>query len=226
MTEFLSWLYGVASFVYQWFGSNFGSYVHIVANVWNWIVDTANDTYQAAINKAREYVQDAYDDINGLFDWVTYQFENFTNGVLEDLSNLYDWVVYQIENIPIIELPNIQGMIDSVYEYINSIPEQLYNWFWDRVSEIYNWVWDNFGWVNGAIDYLQGLINSLPFDLFTVVREFIDNTYPIVKEFFDNPVETIFDLVQEKIVSSLCYILAYALGTTTKELPIQPPWKE
>lgn len=226
MAQFLSWLYGIANAVYAWFGSQFYYYLNVVENVLNWIVDKANETYQNAITWAYARIRELNEDVNGLFDWVIYQFDNFKNSILEDLSNLYDWVVYQVNNIPLPDISWIEQRLNDFADWVNSIPDNLQNWVWERITEFQSWVWDNFGWVRDAYDYLTGLFSSIPFDLFGMVNDFFTNDLPNIKLFLSNPAMFILDLLWPKIISALCFIIAHALGTIQDDLPFTPPWKD
>lgn len=226
MTEFLSWLFAAAYSVYLWFGSQFGSYLTVILSAWTWIVNKSHEAYLMAIDWAWARIREAQQDINGLFDWVIYQFDNLRSGVLQDLTTLYDWVVYQIEHIPQPDFSWLDQRINDLIDWINSIPENLMNWIYERVTEVQNWVWDNFGWVQDAYNYLTNLFESIPFDLFERVNNFFTDQYPTIIEFLTNPVGFILDLLWPYFVSALCFMLAHALGTTQDELPLTPPWKE
>ena len=226
MTEFLAWLWGVANYVYQWFGQNFWSYLNIVSNTWNWIVREAQKAYDNAVRSARYWIDELADDVRGLFDWVSYQFDNFTQGIRDDFSGLYDWVSYTLNNVLDTIQPALNDFAIEFYDFVNNIPDSIQNWISDRLEDVRNWVMDNFGWLLDAYNQIVDMVSAIPTDILGSIRSFFNDEYPMLVQFIENPVSFIFDLLWEKFISAVCFIIAHELGTTTRDLPTQPPWKE
>lgn len=225
MQQFLSWLWASAQKVYAWFSSRFYDYLDTVENTWDWIIEQANRAYSDAVRKAREWVNDLLSDIQGLFDWVEYQFGRLRNDVLEDLTGLFNWVEYQISQVQSIQLPSLDDIINMLYDYVMGWLDPVWSWVGDRIQEVQGWVMDSFGWLFDSFDYLSQLITSIPFDLFPAIADFIYNGYGQLRDFLDNPVVWILDMIQDRFLGFLSYVLAHAIGTTHSELPTNKPWR-
>lgn len=226
MTQFLGWLWAQASYVYQWFGSNFWAYLTIVSNTWDWIVTESERAFDRAVSWAWDRIREIQQDMTGLFDWVVYQFARLRDDVAQDISGLFDWVQYQIDNLSNLDLGYFQGLLDELWNYVWSIPDSIQSWVYDRINEFQSWAWDNFGWVRESYDYILSLINSIPFDLFARINNFFEVDYPNILEFLKNPTGFILDLLWPRFISFACFVIAHALGTTKYDIPYQPPWKD
>lgn len=226
MTQFLAWLWTFAYQVYQWFGVHFNDYLNRILSIGSQVGVIVTDTVNATVQWLLAKVNGIISDLNGLFDWVSYQVSQIRDDFSRDLNGLFDWVTYQIEQVKHIQLPDVSGLLSELWTYVENIPASIQQWVLDRIADVRNAILDSFGWVQSAYEYITGLIDNIPFDLFPQIVDFFRNGYVNIKAFLDNPVVFIFDLLRETFVSFLCFVLAYALGTTISDIDLTPPWRK
>jgi hypothetical protein len=226
MTQFISWLFAQAVYVYQWFGSNFYYYLQIVSNTWDWIIDQSQKAYNAAIAWAWDKILHFGQDITNLFDWVEYQINLIKAGLMEDMTGLIDWIEYKLDNIKVIDFQWVYDLIDETIRYVQSIPDMLFSWVVARVNEIILWVSDNLAWIIDGYQALKDIVSGIqPFTI-QAIRSFLENEYSALVDFARNPVAWIFDMLRPYFITFLCFVIAHALGSIKYEITYQEPWRE
>jgi hypothetical protein len=225
MTAFLSWIYSQAVKVYDWFGAGYYALRNAASSAWEWAVSQAAVAYNAARNYAYQLML-GLDVGIGLFkDYLLSQLRDVRDGLLEDVRGLFEWVEYK--------LGSLQDLIQSV---VNTSMEG----FWNVVDDVRNFATlsiDNAvgylqTWVDGLVGWVLNIRRSL-FDLVSLfnpsrIQEFLillDQWKRTALVFFDDPLGFIFDVMQEKFLSFLDYVLGWALGTTIYDLPSGKSWK-
>lgn len=225
MTSFLSWIYAQAAKIYDWFGSGYNTFRNAAANAWNWAVTKSNE----ALNAAKQYAYQLFQlvgNVAGLtVDWVLRQIQNVRNGLLEDIAGLFDWAEYQIELMRGYAQTIVNNVINGVYAYITSVSDWLQSIIQSGMDWVVDWVSNGFGWALSIRDRLLQILSVINIDTLQLLINFAHSWLQTIILFFQNPLGFIFDVIQEKFVSFLCYVLAWSLGTTKYDLPSAPPWK-
>lgn len=225
MTAFLSWVYAQATKVYDWFGSSYQSLRNAAAHAWDWAVSQAQAAFNAAVNYAYEILQQVRGGITASIDWIVQQIQNVRDNLIEDITGLFDWVEYKLSSIRDIIWSVIQTVIDDIGTWVNDARDLAVSLFENVVAWVQSYVWDAFGWVENIRDRLFEILSIFDPDNFRALLVTIEKIKSDLLLFLDNPVVFIFDILWEKFLAFLSFVLAHALGTTKYELPNTPPWK-
>lgn len=226
MTAFLSWLLGVASKVYDWFGNAYYSLRNAASNAWNWAVSQA----QNAISTAQAYALSLLHQINVTINNVILLFESklgdIRQGFIDDINAVYSWVDYRLAQIGSISTQWIIDAINSVRDFIQFNIDVINNTVQSIQENILTYVSSWISWLFEIRDQLINLINIFNPSFLAKIIDFFSRTITGMYLFFDNPVVFILDIIQAYFIAFLCYVVAWALGTTKYDLPVNPPWKD
>lgn len=226
MSTFLNWVYAQANKVYDWFGNTYYTLKNAAANAWNWAVSKAQEAYFNAIDWAYSQVQAARVYVIGLINHAQTILTDITNGIKDDLLGLFDWVEYKFNTLGDFTRSLIQGALSGFQGFIESVR-----------LELINVISGSLEWINTQLTTLNNWINPIREKLFEIITVFTSSRIQSIINFLDsglntflilinNPVVFILDLLEDKIVSYLCYVLAWALGTTSQDLPTFKTWRK
>ena len=226
MTSFLSWVYSQASKVYDWFGASYASLKNAAAHAWEWANDLANNAYYNAINYAWDLFQDVKNAASVSAQWVLQQIRNVTSGIVEDVTALFDWVEYKFSTINSLISSKVNQLLNSVWVGIQNVARSVDLVFDNLRAWSIAWVSDRFGWVLTLRDKITSLIQTFTpakiSELFTTLEKLKTS----IMAFLDNPTVFIFDMIQDKILDFLDYVLSWGMGTVKYDLPKERPWRK
>jgi len=226
MTAFLAWIYAQAAKVYAWFGVNFSSLYEGASHAWSWASDLANHAYANAINYAYGLYHTLQSLVTNTANYLQTLLNNALRGVSEDITALFDWVEWKISQVTSVSVEFVVDLVNSALRSIASLSTYVDGIFQGAIDYVLRWVNDNFGWVIDLRESVMGIVDVLTPENLRLMLEIIGRWINTIVTFFDNPLTFILDVIQERFVSFLCYILAWSLGTTIYDLPKTPPWKE
>lgn len=226
MLEFLAWIWSQAGKVYYWFGENFYWLLNFIFSIPFLIASTANTLIQSALANLR-----------GLLDYI-YGLALAAYNVAISYGN----AIYQYINQRIQEAINfLQGVRQSIIDYVNNLIVTVRNgissfvltvrdnvilFLTGLLNELRTWVTNSFAWVLAIRDRILNLLALLTPQRITAIISFVTTWLQAVIAFFTNPLVFIFDIIQEKFISFLCYVIAWSLGTVKYDLPKKQAWKE
>jgi phage-related protein len=226
MTTFLAWVYAQANKVYDWFGNAYYDLKNAAANAWNWAVSQASAAYTAARNYAYSLLLSVQGGITSSIDWLLNKISEVRNSLLEDIAGLFDWVEYKFNSIRDLVSDVVWDVLGNINEFVNDVRNEIINILNQTSDWLYGWVNDNFGWVNDLRGAITDIINLFSVDVFMMLVNFVTTWRDAILNFFSNPVSFILDVIQDKFIGFMSYVLAWALGTTKYDLPKNQPWKD
>lgn len=225
MTAFLSWVFAQANKVYDWFGNTYYAAKNAVENAWNWAVSQANAALSAARTYAYNLLQQAQGGITNAIGWLQSQIASIRAGIYEDITALTDWVNWKVSQIGSFASDVFWDAINAANSFIVSIRDEISAWVRGSVQSIYDFIGQSFGWVVDLRDNIIRLLAVLTPNLLQSILNFFTSGINTVLTFIANPLDFILDIITPKFISFLCFVLAWALGTTINELPNKPTWK-
>lgn len=225
MTAFLSWVYGQAVKVYDWFGNAYYSAKNAVNNAWNWAVEQAQNALSAARSYAYDLLRQAQGGISSAIEWLQSQIASIRAGIYEDISSLYDWVTWKLSQVGDFAVDAFWSAIDAVRQFAVGIRDELSAFVQSSINAAYNFMSSTFGWILSLRDDLIRLLTVFSPSLVQSIISFFTSGINTVLAFVSNPLDFILDIITPKFISFLCYIIAWSLGTTSSELPNTPTWK-
>lgn len=226
MQSFLSWVYNQAEKVYDWFGDGYYWLRDAAASALDWAVDEASKALSAAQSYAYNLINNIVDDFWNAIDWLTSKFDDLRQGVIDDISSVTDWVTDKMERIGDFTIDLFWSTIDNISRMISDVDSTIRLLIDDTINYIFGWVSDTYDWILNIRDYLFTLIDTFTSSLLSAIIHFFNHQLMKLTDFIDDPVNFIFDIISEKFISFLCYVIALAIGTTKYELPNRPPWKD
>jgi len=226
MTSFLSWVYNQAAKVYDWFGNSYNTLRNAAANAWNWAVTQANNAYNNAISYAYDLFKSIGNAASLTASWVLSQISNAVDSVSEDIAGLFDWVSYQISLVNSAASRLIYDLLNGVYASIDNIQAGIIGLVDRSIQYVYDWVTSGFGWILDIRDRLLSLLSVFDPSNISLLLNFLSTWLNTIVEFFHDPLGFILGVIQPKIISFLCYVIAWAMGTTLYDLPTSPTWKD
>jgi phage-related protein len=226
MTTFLAWIYAQAYKFYDWFGSSYDTLKNAAANAWNWAVTKANEAYNNArsyaYNLLNSYKVTVNNSINWLEDWIA----DVYDGLREDITGLFDWVEYKFSQVKDFAVDAFWDAIDAVKQTINNVKNNLTSIINNGLDLVRAWVTNAYGWLLTLRDSITKLIQTFTPAKISELFAMLDASKKQALLFFDNPVIFIFDLIQDKILDFLDYVIAWGLGTVKYDLPTERPWRK
>jgi hypothetical protein len=226
MTQFLAWVYTQANKVYDWFGSTYYALKHAAASAWDWAVSQAQNAYNAAVSYAYNLLQSMQGGISSSVDWLLSKIAEIRNGLIEDINAIFDWVESVRNSLVDLIRNTINQAIDWLRTEINSARELSSLLFDNLFAWVITWVMDNFGWVLSVRDGILGLLEIINPSTWADVLEMIFSWKNTLVRLIENPIDFIFGVIQNTILSFLDYVIGWALGTTKYDLPKNQPWKD
>ena len=226
MTTFLAWLYTAASKVYQFFGSAYTSLYNGAANAWNWAVKQAADALNAAKTYAYQLFQSASAVAGITVSWVVQQIQSAINGIREDVIGLFDWVEYRFSTLNAYIGQVIQGWVSNILTFVNDVRNEFNGIVGGITSYLLSWIQSAYGWVIELKEKLLSFLSLLTVDTINELIALLFTWKNTALIFFQNPVVFILDLIQDKVLDFLSYVLAWSLGTTKYDLPKSAPWRK
>lgn len=226
MTAFLSWVYSQATKVYDWFGSAYYSAKNAVVNAWNWAVQEAAKALSAARSYAYDLIRQVQGGINSSINWLQSQISELRSGLIEDMTALSDWVEWKISQIGDFTADVFWSAIDDIRSIVYAIRDRATYLVDSAIATVYDFINNSFAWILSLRDDLTRLLSVFSPNLIQSILSFFGGQLNTVLSFIDNPLDFILDIISPKFISFLCYVLAWALGTTASELPHTPTWKD
>lgn len=226
MAQFLSWLFGVAGSVYDWFGTEYWTLRNGAANAWNWAVSNAQAALNSAVNYAYAKFQQAEYDISGLFGWVQSQLNNIGQSLAPVIASIETTVTNWFDA----RLQDVWSFAQSVQlqaqGLVNGLRLDITTWVNGLVPGIISTVSSIFEWVNVIRSNIEALINVFTPDNMQKILKVFGEWWNALTLFLDNPVVFILDLIEPVILDFLSFVIAWALGTTENELPKDATWRK
>jgi hypothetical protein len=226
MTQFLAWVYAQANKVYDWFGTTYYTLKHAAASAWDWAVSQAQNAYNAAVSYAYNLLQSVRGGISSSIDWLLSKIAEVRDGLVEDINAVFDWIESVRNTIIDLLRSTINQAIDWLRTEINSARDLASLLFDNLLAWVITWVMDNFGWVLSMRDNLFGLFEIFNPSTWTDTLELISSWKNTLVKLIENPIDFIFGVIQNTILSFLDYVIGWALGTTKYDLPKNQPWKD
>ena len=226
LTSFINWLFTNITKVIEWFGDRFDIYVDILRNI--------NAYISAVINPIRDYLLGKISDYyNTLVGWVTSNYNNLIKWMNDTVSNIYK----SINSLQASITGSVTGTINSVIEFINRVSQyatdlvnslrvELQAWVNQQVKGLIEYAIQPLQPVLRLVDNIDKIITFFRNDVQDKVRYLLDTVVPFMVSFTSNPVGFIFDILSASLISTACYFIALAIGTTASDMDITPPWKK
>ena len=225
MTAFIAWVYAQANKVYQWFGNSFNTLYNGALNAWKWAVEQSKNAYSQAIAYAFNLFKQVGQVAGLTVDWVLGQIQQAIKGISEDVLGLFNWVEYKFSQVSAIASSVIGGFINNVYAYIESTKQWVITLFDNSIAYAQQFINDALGWLLSIRDKLFQVLTLLTPERIQALLSFLTTWLNAVVLFFQNPLIFILDVIREKFISFVCYVIAWGLGTTKYDLPNEAPWK-
>lgn len=226
MTAFLSWVYSQAQKIYDWFGSAYYTLKNAAANAWNWAAARAAEALAAARSYAYNLLAQAQASISSSINWLKVYVANIRTGIYEEIRSLTDWVEWKLSQVGTFAVDVFWSAVDNALSFIQSVRDDLTNLISSSIQWVFDKVSNTYSWLIGLRDKLIGLVSFFTTDRLNSLLGFFTNGLSALTTFIQNPLVFILDVIRDKFISFLCYVLAHALGTTKYDLPNQPTWKD
>lgn len=222
----IDWLVARWQSVTNWFSDNYW----IVRNM----LDSLPQTIQSIYDRILNYYNIAKDYVNSYIHtfYKNYIEPNITDvrdyilSVIEWLNDRYTLLQTSFDNLPNTISDIITNFIGDIYNGYNYLKDEVLGYINDiRTFDL--------PLINVSIADIQneqlGLRDLVLGQLAPDIQE-LRNLYNTTKDklvaFLDNPAGFILDLLWGVILSYLCYLLGYGLGSTKYELPPKPNWNK
>lgn len=226
MSAFLAWVYAQAAKVYDWFSDNYYTFRQAVTSAWNWAVSQAQAALNAAIDYAYGLALDAYNAAvsfaNTVYTTARLWFQaaiQYASDVAASIGDLFQRAIDYASGVFNSVVNYLMPVIQSVADGIGALFQNAL----DFAQGLFNQAW---GTLAALADSVNGILAFFSRDTFDAILATLERLQNGLLLFLDNPLTFIFDLIWEKFISFLCFVLAHALGTTDQDLPMTPPWKE
>lgn len=226
MANFLSWLYGVASYVYLWFGSAFWSLYAGASNAYTWAVTQAQAALTTAKNYAYGLLQGIQADLKGWQDWTRYQLDQLRLSLTQAAGFTYSQILGFIQTQLGPVLAAIQaardyaaGLVGAISTSVTALARQL-------ISDAIGAINSGLSWINSIRNYLQTLTSTLNLAVLPNLIQLATTWYASLTGFLSDPVGWVLDVLSADLVAALSWLVAMGLGAVQSDLPHSPPWKK
>lgn len=226
MVEFLSWLWAQAGKVFYWFGDNFYYLLNFIFSLPGLIVATANNLIQSALANVQGLLNYLYTLVIAAYQLAS----SVVSGIVDYVNRKIQETLVFIQGLKQSILDVVTGWIAVVRTGINQfvliVRDGLLAIIQGISGELRNWVTFSFGWIINLRDRILSLLSLLTPQRINAIINFVTTWLQTVIAFFTNPLIFILDIIQPKIISFVCYVIAWGLGTTKYELPKSQSWKD
>jgi hypothetical protein len=226
MTNFLNWVYSQANKIYDWFGTSYYTLKNAAANAWNWAVSQAQAAYNSAVIYVLSVKISILSTITTYVNWLQVKINDLRTNFYEDLIDIFDWVEWKFDQVRDLVNLYVSDAIGNISAVLNNIYDTVLGWIQETFDRLWTRVMDAFGWVLNVRDRIFALLEYISLDKLQILYHFLNTWLQAVILFFQNPLIFILDVIQERFISFLCYLLAWGLGTTKYDLPNKTPWKD
>ncbi len=226
LPQFLNWLFGVIDRVIGFFGDRFHIYITIL--------ETIGDQINTVVNQAKAYLLDQLQrakdtitafvigEVNKARDWVSTRFTQF-----------YEWTKAQIAGVT----ASIGGTINDVINFINQVSAYvnttideaktgIIDFARGLINDAINSINDSYRWVLSLRDDFIGVIDYLTITVREKITYLTGMAFGTINAFVSDPIVFIFDILSDKFIDFLGWVIAVGLGSTDDNLDLTPPWKK
>lgn len=221
MWTFLTWLWGKAKSVYDWFGNWYPSAVNLLNNFWTWLNDRVTHYYELArgyvltkLIEAKAYALDIYRLATGYASVIVEGAKSVARDLFETAKSvardLFEAAKAYARSWVEEAKALAQGWVEAARAWAGGVIVAA-------TATIVNWARAAVDMVPSVKDLIAALSGTTLGRLITIVTTY----WGTLSVFLRDPLGTIIAYLKNIFITFLCYSLAYALGTEKAELP---PW--
>lgn len=224
MWALLSWLYGVAERVYEFFSTLYYRIKSAALNAWTWAYNATNRAISWAADTIVRYYEKAKAWVNTEFKpWL----QETWNKVQEINRTIWAWVDVQVA---------------KAKQWVADLKVEAKNWVTVAVHDFLVWIGIEKADRKRSIDSLEaqyrrdlqitrGSLDEMGEKIAPMIEpstlsliEQVKATWGVLSTIIDNPLEWLVAYVGSFLLTLLEYKVAYALGTEKAILPPPPDW--
>lgn len=226
ITTFINWLFSQISKVLAWFGDRFNIYLEILNNIGsiiNGYIEPVKNSILSTLNSVKQSLEDWFiDTVYKLVDWV--------NAKVSELSSLVNQLRNELNAYIAGEISGILDVLNQIVQYvnvlINNLRNELIQWSLDTIYMIVENTLERFQPLLQLLEIIDRIIYFFTDNIQDKINYLINTVIPFIVVFIRDPIGFILDLLFPKMLSIACYILALAIGTTSSDIDLKPPWKK